>query len=441
MKKEEFTACKEYASLDLVFSSYALFDSTVLETDDDAARAGLYGDAEKAARARFDAALAKLISEKCSDDDVKEIESELKALRVENKKRMDFFAETTDRLIAYEYVLNRIELSFSSDEELDDFLKTNPEEAFLNRIMIYLVGKKDKQLFGTRLNSIVGEIPIQMTKNKLFEYIDRAMTLYVGSDETAVDELLYMIRMAGLVYEPGDYLDEYPVLNSILADFDATDLDTINADEYNALKDRLYDMSGKIDYIMDYYINLERCVNDALALCITGKYFEDVAYVSQPVAVTLSSYIEGRPDEEGLIAFEGRIEGLSDRLQATMSKVAPPAEGQTPDDSDMDIAVVTRLLSNSLFAEIDPVFVKTKEVTKEMIKQKEDALFDDLTKVMSTSSKRVKKAIFAKILEKLPPFLTEQSEIENYIRTNLFNCRNKAEKCAVMAILIEMMED
>jgi hypothetical protein len=202
----------------------------------------------------------------------------------------------------------------------------------------------------------------------------------------------------------------------------------------------MFEMSEKLDFIMNYYTHLQRCVNDALALCITGKHLENVDVIAKPVATMLDSYIESAPDFDGLVEFEGRIEGLSDRLQATMGKVSPDKKGSA-DEEYLDIAVVTRLLSNSLFAEIDPVFVETVEVTKEMIKAKEDKLFDELTAVMRASSKRVKKAIIAKILEKLPPFMTEQSEIEQYIRVNLFNCRSKAEKCAVMAILIDMMEN
>ena len=436
MSREEFTVCKEYASYDLIFSSYALWDMCM--DDENPERTELFGDVDKANKKAFDDALALLT--KGNRSKVAEVESILKKQREENKKRMDFFAQVTDRLVAYEYVLNRVELSFSSDEELDDFLKANPEEAFLNRIMIYLVGKKDKQLFGTRLNSIVGEIPVQITKNKLFEWIDRALTLYIGSDETSVDELLYMIKMAGLVYDPGEMIDEYPALGNLLSDFEKTDIEELTKEEYLKLKDSMFEMSEKLDFIMNYYTHLQRCVNDALALCITGKHLENVDVIAKPVATMLDSYIESAPDFDGLVEFEGRIEGLSDRLQATMGKVSPDKKG-SDDEEYLDIAVVTRLLSNSLFAEIDPVFVETVEVTKEMIKAKEDKLFDELTAVMRASSKRVKKAIIAKILEKLPPFMTEQSEIEQYIRVNLFNCRSKAEKCAVMAILIDMMEN
>ena len=133
-------------------------------------------------------------------------EAELKGLRKENIKRMEFFTALTDRLVAYEYVLNRYELKFAPEEKLDEFLRANPEDAFLNKVISYLTLERDKKIFGTKLQEIIGEVPVQMTRNKLFELIDRAFTLYLDSDETSLDELIYMLRMAGLTYGFYDYM-------------------------------------------------------------------------------------------------------------------------------------------------------------------------------------------------------------------------------------------
>ena len=105
------------------------------------------------------------------------------------------------------------------------------------------------------------------------------------------------------------------------------------------------------------------------------------------------------------------------------------------------VATLARLLSNSLFAEIDPLFVESRTVTRELLREKEQQLFDELTACMKSASRPVRRAIIAKLLEKLPPFIVSQEEIEEYIRVNLFNCRDKAERCAVMALLIEMFEE
>ena len=91
---------------------------------------------------------------------------------------------------------------------------------------------------------------------------------------------------------------------------------------------------------------------------------------------------------------------------------------------------------------VEHLMQKTEEgrMREELIREKEEVLFAELWESMKSSPRPVRKAIIAKVLEKLPPFLRNQQEIEEYFRVNLFGCRDKAERCAVMAILIEMEE-
>lgn len=446
MRQDEFLAGREYASYDLAFSLYNLRE--MLEDDEDASRKDIFGAPEKGYYDWFVRILNRLLSltDAADQQAFAEAEAELRELRHENKKRMEFFTVLTDRLVAYEYVLNRKELCYSSEEELNRFLKSNPEDSFVNSLIIYLTKDHDKTVFGTRLQSVIGEIPVQMTKNKLFEWIDRAMTLYIGSDETALDELLYMIRMAGLVYETGEYIGEYPLLEEPLREFEKTDSVTMDEETYNSIREKIFSLAGKLQYIIDYYYDLERCVNDTLALCVCWRWLPGDEWVESATRAAIRACIttEEADEEKRMEVFvplEGRIESAAEKLHRKMAGIAAPDMNAEEEESYLDVALVARLLSNSVFAEIDPLFVETKTVTREMIREKEEQLFDELSKVMRESSRPVKKAIFAKILEKLPPFLTSQEEIEKYVRLNLFGCRDKAEQCAVMAILVEMMEN
>ena len=106
----------------------------------------------------------------------------------------------------------------------------------------------------------------------------------------------------------------------------------------------------------------------------------------------------------------------------------------------LDVATLARLLSNSLFAEIDPLFVETKIVTKELLHEKEELLFKEMTEVLKSVQKPVKKAIMSHLLEYLPPLFRDGKGFEEYVRLNLFGCRDKAEKCASMAILLDIFE-
>lgn len=447
MNRDEFLVCREYASMDLAFSMYNLHE--MIHEEDESLK-DLCGAPEKGYYDWFIRVLKDILSLEDAGSGADEqlaaagqAESELRELRHENKKRMEFLTVLTDRLIAYEYVLNRFELKYAPESELNEFLKTNPEDAFLNKLIIYLTKDKDKKIFGTKLQSVIGEIPVQITKAKLFEWIDRAFTLYLDSDETALDELIYMLRMVGLVNEPGEYLGEYPRLEAPLRHFEETELSEMDSDTYDKLRDEIFNLSGSLQYIMDYYSELERCVNDALSLCLVRKWLPaDDALMGEDESAAIGACVgEDAPDESLFVALEGRIEGIADRLHKQMAKVEAPDMNAEEEEVYLDVATLARLLSNSLYAEIDPIFVESRVVTKELIKEKEDVLFDEIGRAMKSSQRPVRKAIQAKILEKLPPFITSQEEIESYVRVNLFNCRDKAERCAVMALLIEMMDE
>lgn len=451
MNRNEFLVCREYASIDLAFSLYNLREMLSGEPDEDEPdRRVLIGDTERAEYDRFEALLRESLQLCDTSGDVREqlrvlaedIEPALRELRRANKARMEFFTALTDRFVAYEYVLNRCELRYSPEKNLDDFLKSNPEDAFLNRMIMYLTRDRDQKVFGTKLQSVIGEIPIQITKNKLFERIDGTFSLYLDSDETSLNELIYMLRMAGLVARPdAEVLEEYPLLKQTLADFDETELMTMTEEQYNHLRDEVFTLSGKLQFIMDYYCELQRCANGLLSLCLVRKWLPEEEDLLGATEKGVVESCLGEPDEECLVPLEGRIEVVSERLQRQMAQVEAPDMNGEEEEEYLDIATLARLLSNSMFADIDPLFVESKKVTKEMIREKEDVFFAELAEAMKSSQKPVKKAIIAKVLEKLPPFLTSQSAIEEYVRTNLFGCRDKAEKCAVMAILIEMMED
>ncbi|MBO4395212.1 MAG: hypothetical protein J5819_02555 [Eubacterium sp.] len=446
MNREEFIVCRDYAALDLAFSLDGVYDILFGDTFDD--RRELFGAPEKGYYDWLARLMRSVLSFEVNsigrdmDDILSVTETELRELRRENKKRMEFFTVLTDRLTAYEYVLNRYELKYAPEDRLDDFLKSNPEDAFLNRLIIYLTKDRDKKIFGTKLQSVIGEIPVQITRNKLFEHIDRVMKLYLDSDETALDELLYMLRMASLVMQPGEYLGEYPLLEKPLNDFETTVLDEMDEAGYNLLRDEIFDLAGKLESIMDYYHELQRCVNDTLALCLVRKWLpEQEVLVSPAVSDVITHILDGNPNENDFVPFEGRIEEVSLRLQRQMARVEAPDMNAEEEEEYLDVATLARLLSNSMFAEIDPLFVESRTVTKEMLKEKEEKLFNEMTEVMKASQKPVRRAIIAKVLEKLPPFISSQDEIQEYVRVNLFNCRDKAERCAVMAILLEMMEE
>lgn len=441
MNRDEFLVCREYASIDLAFTMYGLHEMLFSEEDDEIR--ALYGAPEKGYYEWFERELKKILSSDGGVDAsaqqkvISEVESELRELRRENKERMEFFTTLTDRLVVYEYVLNRCELRYAPQEKLDAFLRSNPDDEIMIQINLFVGGKdKDPKTAMHRIQSLVGEIPTQLTKQKLFEMIDRAMTLYLDSDETSLDEFLYMLRMAGMVFPTGSFIGEYPMLEKPLRDFEDTDIKEMDEERYNLLRDEIFELSGKLTFIIDYYNDLQRCTNDLLSLCLAKKWLpgeDDIFTESEKNAIV--SCIEGNVDDSIFVPLEGRIEGVSEKLNRQMAKVVAPDMNAEEEEEYLDVATIARLLSNSIYAEIDPLFVESRTVTKELIREKEDVFFGELTELFKSVGKPVKKAIFAKIIENLPPMFRTAEEFTEYVRLNLFGCRDMAERCASIAIV------
>lgn len=447
MKSDSFRTLRDYASIDLVFTVGNLYYMLNDEPEEGyICSAEVLGTAERG----YYEWLIKLIKElmeldgKGSDELSKYegIATTLKEIRVENKKRMDYLIGFEDREAVYNYVLDRLDTRYQSEEKLDDFLKSYPDEEFLNRVMSYLTADDNKHVVMTKFQDILSEIPLQVTRQKLYSHIEKTMGLYRDSDETSLDELLYMIKTEGLVTVYDTFAGEYPGLEETMEILDKTDYRELSEDDYNSLRSRLMQFDAEFEVIKNFFTVLQQGINDALTLCILRRWLSSsdrLFGVNEGKA--LDSYISGEINNELMTPLEGRLEDLSVKVDRIMSGINAPDMNAEEEEEYLDMATVARLLSSSLYAEIDPLFVESRQVSEEMLTEKLNDLIAGLDPVLKNAAKPVRRAIMSRILRHLVPLVSDGEGLREYISTNLFNCRDKAERCAVMAILLEMMED
>ena len=111
----------EYASLELTFSAYTMVQEIVEE------KAELAGQEKEVVNTILDSLRA--MSEETVD--YERLIPVMQRLRQEITAKMDLFTAYTDRLIVYEYVMNRMELKFKPEKELNSQLASVDEEQFL----------------------------------------------------------------------------------------------------------------------------------------------------------------------------------------------------------------------------------------------------------------------------------------------------------------------
>jgi len=101
---------------------------------------------------------------------------------------------------------------------------------------------------------------------------------------------------------------------------------------------------------------------------------------------------------------------------------------------------VAKLLSDSLFIDLEKV-EEENIADADYVKEQTEKLLDELSVKLSEVSRPVKRAIMGQIIEKLPMMFQKSEEVLEYIQINLFGCQDKAEKCIVMSMLWDLMQE
>lgn len=425
----------DYTAVELVFSSYLLVDSMPEYQ-------GISPE-ERALCEEVVSWLRKLIGS--SREEIPEALEELRGIRDQITKTMEQVTFYTDRLICYEYVLDRMKMRFTEDKEIEERLEEIQEEEFVHRIMAFVAAHEDQSIVRDRLQSLMGILPVHMTKNKLLEKIEQTVSLYKGSDLASLEGFAYMIRSVAMLHPLGERADAE--IDSFLAELERTDFKELDNDTYEGLCDRLQQISERICEITDFYYSVQKVVNGCYAFGLVKLHNGKSTETQKISCQILSAVVEGELEEEELAKLEGRIESCveqSSYLEAVLFEVKSSCKEilreLNLEREFEDYARIANLLSDSLFVDLDQRD-QEKIVDEQKAAQVAAELTEELSRKLAECKRPVKKAVMAAVLEKLPAGFPGTREVEEYIRTNLFGCQDISEKAAAILELEQMMSE
>lgn len=380
-------------------------------------------------------------------DDLEEIMAEAEKIRGRITEVMETFTSYTDRLICYDRVLGRMKLKYTEDKELLKRVKGINEDEFISRIMMFLASSKDKSITRDRLQELIGQIPVHMTKNKFLQRVEESVKLYNGGDASALDEFVYMIRSVAMLNDPGEGQMFDGEIRGFVKQLEETEFAELTGETYQELLEQMEAVSGKLYRITDFYYSMQKVINGIYALCLAKKHDGKKEEVFEICMDILGNVAEGIHDEDSLVRIEGKIENYvetSSYLEAVLFEVSAScgnvlAELGISQDFEDYIAIVN-LLSDSLFIDINRG-KDNRIVDAEQVKKVSASLTDELSRLLGGLKKPVKKAVMTSVLERLPAGFSDGKEIEEYIRVNLFGCQDFSEKGVVLLELEKMMEE
>lgn len=427
---------REYAALDLTFSAFMMVQEIMEE----------YGDELPEEESRMAALVLAIVGQLGKGEcDCGETVEKLQEIRREITGKMDVFTACTDRLLCYEYVMNRMELQYIPEKELKEKLSSFQEEEFMELLKGYLFSERDQSVLQDKLRLIVGELPVHMTRGKLFEKIAGALSLYKDGDKNNLDSFLYMIRTSAMVYEPGDVSGVYPRLGEMVKELEAADYENMPEEEYDRLASILEEAARYLQEQTNFYYNLQKVVNGIYAVCLILPYCKEEKQLEKACRSIWVCLAQKEYRDEMLQPLEGRIEEKVEQTSYLESvlfeiKLSYKEELEKLEMTDFiqDFSLVANLLSDSLFIDLDRV-TEIEKAGDVYVRQVTEELLEELSAKMAQVSRPVKRAIMAKILQKLPLEFSRQEQVEEYIRVNLFGCQDRAQKCVVMMILKDLI--
>jgi len=419
-----------YGALDLTFSAYTLVEEV----------------AEGKGDHSIDQLLKALKDLANEGADTEKILNQMVELRQEITDKMDFFTAYTDRLICYEYVLNRMELKYLDPAEMDKRLKDFDQKSFMQRLKFFLFSDRDQAMIQEKIRMVMGQIPVRMTKAKFYDRLRESLTLYKGATKGALEDFLYILRTSAMIYEPAAGREDYPEFFKDFNKLEEANYKEVSLKKFQELRACLDRASLWIYAITDYYYSMQKLVNGIYGQCLLRRYGLGQDKLTKACASIWNCLAQGQCQEELLRPLEGRIESWVEKttyLESVFTEISQSYQKEI-EDLDMtqdfrDMELLTKLMSDSLFIDLERVEDETELKAKDVNKAC-DLLIEDLDRKFKEVKKPVRRAIMGQVLEKLPMIFQGADQVMEYIETNLMACQDQAEKMVVVDLIEEMME-
>lgn len=364
--------------------------------------------------------------------------------------KMRVLTSYTDALQIYEYILNRLEFSYELvDEDVD-------LEAYSQKVFQYLFQDNDKMVINSRIQMVVSQLPIRITRNRFYEILNESLKIYTGSECTSVDDFAETIRACSGLYKPEGFETEYPVLYETLSSYEKLDYLNLSKEEWQEAMDRLQTTAAYIEDIVSDYLMLEEIINDLYAVMTASVYVKrdgaEIGYASKVLECVLEAMANETPiDEQAedcFFALEGAPEAVTENLMQSEGLLFDLWSGNQEllKQHDLievyaDLNRISKLLCSSIFIDLKPDELEPQIADSLYIKQTEDELTKEFANAFASQNKLINRARMAMVLGNVPVFFNSQQEISDYLKYALEHCNNNSELKAVIGILDEMMEE
>ena len=315
--------------------------------------------------------------------------------------------------------------------------------------MAYITDTDEAMVVNERIQSVVGQLPIRLTRNKFFAMVEEGMSVYKGGPVSSLDDMLYILRSEAMLARPEDMETGYEDLHSILREFERADFKAVTAEEYRHLTAEmeragqiLLDTTGELMLFMDL-------INDLYVLMLSRRWammeVSEESLLQELLSKVRSLFEEGAvtaiPQEltDKLSMLEGKQETYFEQWMRLATEVKSAAD--SADEDGEILRKIELLMSDSSFMSLDrPEDKADQKVDEELMAGKLERFFGELSAAWEGKPKVLVRAVMSKILSRLPVFFDSLEEVRLYVEGGLRSCSDVKEKEISMGLIRMLME-
>lgn len=412
----------------------------------------MYSEMNRETVKLFDAKISllqKLVNGIMYENNMEVTEEDIVGLRKDLISMMEILTAYVDRLQICEYILNRTEYKFKPSGYDNEYYNNE----FENDICRYVLSDRDNTVINMKITQIVGQIPMRLSKNKFYDMIKDAFSLYRGSEKQTTDDFAYMIRTAGGMYTPDGFETALPELNSVYNALINMETENITESTYEENRTLFDKASALVDEYSNFCMMMTDIVNDVYTLYLNNEALTEVNENEKIKSIIGDAYdiIEGydvKTDDidEKFAELEGVQEKLSNMLlnpESAMNEIYEVNAGIISEkgyEKKLNKLMITsRLQSGSTFATLEIPDELKEPADEEYINGITDRLITEFSRCFEDMDRIRRRAVMSMVISVLPSFFNNMDEFKKYVHVALSQCTDTAERHACMSLINMIM--
>lgn len=391
----------------------------------------------------IDAIIEKSIFKDCLGADREKAVTSVNAIRESIIASMKVLTAYADCLQIFEYILNRLDAENPENRLPEDY----SDEAFTQMLVQSIFSEKDNTVINAKIADMLSQLPVRMTRQKYFEMVRDAFSLYNDANKASVDSFVYMLRSLTTLDKPEGFGEKYPEIYKVIEMFLNLDFENITGEQYDSYEKSLRTAADMVMELSGNYMYMEEIVNDIYVIVLAKAYaIVDVSEL-EPCNIILGAKTA---DSDEIFAALKSMEGKQEQLYENFAQYDYLIENSDKYSDTIEscmltavyasLKIITKLVSTSSFIELDAV-AADETAGEAYVEAARDAFINDLTLLFEGKSRRFVRSVMAATLSSLPSFIGNTDELLAYIRHSLASCSDKVEKGVCVNLLNGIMNE